>query len=247
LDTIQYRQRTSNTNVYDDTFQGIHCYCQTKYNFDIQEQEMYQCYFCEDWFHDTCIGNMRNQDFEDFVCEQCLKNNDWLQIYSRDGVFCRADLFKDDCLLQCKPVEYKEFEPEVIDVESQVESITTGTANLLGLLLMYNWKDYICKCENCLKMYDEKAVSFVLVKDENVEPELDHKVDTFEEGIKELGRMDRIKALEGIRHFGKLKDGLTEYLKGFAGWFYLSLDSGKVVTEADILDYFQSLKRKRED
>jgi hypothetical protein len=33
---------------------------------------MYQCVLCEDWFHDTCIGNVPPADeWDDYICREC--------------------------------------------------------------------------------------------------------------------------------------------------------------------------------
>lgn len=34
---------------------------------------MYQCVLCEDWFHETCIGNVPSTDeWDDYICRECI-------------------------------------------------------------------------------------------------------------------------------------------------------------------------------
>lgn len=45
---------------------------------------MFQCLVCEDWFHEKCIGERRvpdQDDFDAFVCQDCVGKNVWLGRY----------------------------------------------------------------------------------------------------------------------------------------------------------------------
>ncbi|RKP01079.1 hypothetical protein CXG81DRAFT_19073 [Caulochytrium protostelioides] len=41
-------------NRYDHTFDGFFCTCRSTFG-DNETRRMYQCGFCEDWFHDACL------------------------------------------------------------------------------------------------------------------------------------------------------------------------------------------------
>jgi E3 ubiquitin-protein ligase UBR7 len=48
---------------------------------------MFQCLVCEDWFHEKCIGEGRVPDqdeFDGFVCRDCVGKNEWLGRYVAD-------------------------------------------------------------------------------------------------------------------------------------------------------------------
>ena len=48
---------------------------------------MFQCLLCEDWFHEKCIGEGRVPDqdeFDGFVCRDCVGKNDWFGRYVGD-------------------------------------------------------------------------------------------------------------------------------------------------------------------
>ena len=48
---------------------------------------MFQCLVCEDWFHEKCIGEGRvpdQDDFDGFVCRDCVGTHEWLGRYVSD-------------------------------------------------------------------------------------------------------------------------------------------------------------------
>ena len=61
----------------------------------------------------------------------------------------------------------------------------------------------------------------------------------YEEGMKALGSMDRVKQVEAIQGYNAMKESLKAYLKTFA-------DEGKVVTQEDIQEFFKKLQKKRQ-
>lgn len=53
----------------------------------------------------------------------------------------------------------------------------------------------------------------------------------FDVGMEHLMRMDRVKAIESARAYNRLSEQIREFLQGFK-------DSGEVVTEKDIKQFF---------
>ncbi|KAJ3240469.1 hypothetical protein HDU81_003610 [Chytriomyces hyalinus] len=74
-------------NTYDDTFQGIFCYCKELYDYEkeaVANSVMLQCCLCEDWFHDRCIKNCLSEgDFDEFMCKNCVSAHPFLKCYDR--------------------------------------------------------------------------------------------------------------------------------------------------------------------
>ncbi|KAJ1924147.1 hypothetical protein IWQ60_005405 [Tieghemiomyces parasiticus] len=61
-------------NRYGHNFVGKYCRCDRPYNPDSEEQTMYQCAVCADWFHSACIGEMPDpNEFDDYVCTGCVE------------------------------------------------------------------------------------------------------------------------------------------------------------------------------
>lgn len=59
-------------NVYNQNYKGVYCYCKRPYpdpekggagdnEEDNEEEDMSQCVVCEDWFHDSHMGQVKPQ------------------------------------------------------------------------------------------------------------------------------------------------------------------------------------------
>ncbi|VDM16414.1 unnamed protein product [Hydatigera taeniaeformis] len=74
-------------NKYDHTFDGVFCTCLRPYpDPEIKEnEEMYQCSICEDWFHlqhlNMPFDFQPNDDFEELVCPNCVKRFPFLWLF----------------------------------------------------------------------------------------------------------------------------------------------------------------------
>ena len=60
----------------------------------------------------------------------------------------------------------------------------------------------------------------------------------YEEGMKALSEMDRVKQVEAIQSYNSMKTNLMDYLKTFA-------ESKKVVKQEDIQKFFSQMKEKK--
>ncbi|ORY92209.1 hypothetical protein BCR43DRAFT_497965 [Syncephalastrum racemosum] len=60
-------------NTYNHNFKGLYCRCNQFYDPEKEENEMYQCLVCEDWFHERCIGSIPEgiDDFDTYICREC--------------------------------------------------------------------------------------------------------------------------------------------------------------------------------
>ncbi|KAI7873702.1 uncharacterized protein EV154DRAFT_527785 [Mucor mucedo] len=72
--------QANDKNTYNHNFQGRYCRCDQHYDPEKEEGTMYQCIACEDWFHETCIGDIPDaiDDFECYVCRDCTKKYPFL-------------------------------------------------------------------------------------------------------------------------------------------------------------------------
>lgn len=99
--------------MYNHNFEGRFCTCDKEYDVNAEEGTMFQCLVCEDWFHEKCIGEGRvpdQDDFDGFVCQECVGKNDWLGRYVavKEGFLSTLNTY-----------------PEVkVDVETAEESVT---------------------------------------------------------------------------------------------------------------------------
>ncbi|WFD00539.1 RING-type E3 ubiquitin transferase [Malassezia yamatoensis] len=72
-----------NDNSYSHNFQGHFCCCERGKSYDPQTEEetMYQCLVCEDWYHESCtvLGTsppLNDEMFEHLICDACVQRTD---------------------------------------------------------------------------------------------------------------------------------------------------------------------------
>jgi hypothetical protein len=54
------KDKDNNANAYNHNFEGLYCICNKTFDpSSKQEETMYQCTICEDWFHPSCLINVR--------------------------------------------------------------------------------------------------------------------------------------------------------------------------------------------
>ncbi|GAA5857529.1 hypothetical protein JCM8547_009323 [Rhodosporidiobolus lusitaniae] len=80
-------------NSYGPNFHGQFCFCGKPYDAETESDTMYQCITCEDWMHHACLfgkhvdddedGPLKQDDFDMFVCERCVKAPDVRRIVER--------------------------------------------------------------------------------------------------------------------------------------------------------------------
>ena len=114
-----------------------------------------------------------------------------------------------------------------------------------SLFLMSNWRKKLCKCEECLKLYENENLTFLIDEEDTVhfyESQAKDEGSNFEKGMEALSKVDRVKQVEAIQGYNAMKSNLMEYLKKFA-------ENGKVVRQEDIQEFFQNMQataRKRQ-
>ncbi|CAL5187422.1 unnamed protein product [Lathyrus oleraceus] len=113
------------------------------------------------------------------------------------------------------------------------------------MFLSKNWRDALCKCNNCLEYYQQKRIAFLLDKDDSIveyekmaKQKREQKLQELEGAelsfFNKLGHVEKVEILKGIE---EMKDGLRSFLE--------SADSSKPVTAADVHQFFDDIKNKR--
>lgn len=180
---------------------------------------MIQCYFCEDWFHKSCIGEMpKMEDFDEFVCKDCVAKNPYMMS------------FVDNNLIMSSTVIQSSFSVETVECRRFLESEIPR-----NIFLKENWRSNLCQCNNCNLLYPE----FVKVELPIYEPEKDENIiPSHDAAVNLLDKMERSQVIHGIEAFKKLGDSLKEYLKPFA-------ENGKIVSPEDVKEFFETAKKRR--
>jgi len=127
----------------------------------------------------------------------------------------------------------------------RVATPTVGKSNnddLGALFMVSEWRERLCKCPDCTKMYLAAGLAYLPSKEDTVHHyEEQAKAaggSQYEEGMKALSSMDRVKQVEAIHGYNSMKSNLMEYLKKFA-------ENGKVVREEDIQEFFQQMSANK--
>lgn len=107
------------------------------------------------------------------------------------------------------------------------------------------WRKELCSCDDCLKMYENEDVAFLLDPEDPVylyeERSKARAKEIAENQDKEFMKsMNRVQLIDCIEGYNDLKERLAEYLKKFA-------ENKKIVREEDIKEFFDGMNaRKRQ-
>lgn len=106
-----------------------------------------------------------------------------------------------------------------------------------SLLLPSTFRTALCRCPSCFSFLSRHRV--LLEHEETHQLPLSRSASPtgsiFEEGERALNGMDRVRAIEGVMAYNKLKDRIKAFLEPFA-------KSGKAVGVDDVKGYFEELK-----
>ncbi|GAM18431.1 hypothetical protein SAMD00019534_016060 [Acytostelium subglobosum LB1] len=246
-------------NAYNHNFAGTYCYCKMPYNF---EEDMVQCLFCYDWFHETCIklnSNLETPDLDDmsdFICGDCVNKNQFLVNYPS------IRLLADETTETPKESSTTTTPPTITTTTT---TTTTGddktstckwNKELRGLscdlFCRDGWRDQLCRCEQCIKHYTDQKCLFVLEKpsaedDEQDEEEIkqkreqkkptnpfsnDNPMNVFSTLVPPTQQTAMLQA------YGQMKDRLTAL-------FSAKKQTDQVITKDDIKSIFNELTNKR--
>jgi E3 ubiquitin-protein ligase UBR7 len=103
----------------------------------------------------------------------------------------------------------------------------------MNLFATEGWRDLLCQCDDCTTLYTTENVSFILGEEPIFEDEEDDDAETsiLESGMKKLNEMDRVKMMDGMLAYNKMRDEIRTFLAPFS-------EQGKVVTAEDIQAFF---------
>lgn len=110
------------------------------------------------------------------------------------------------------------------------------------------WREKLCKCTNCLKMYRDKNVEYLIDDEDTVHAyqekgkakSNDSTNQPIDQSILQnaLSGMDRISQIEAILAYNKLKQKLTEFLTTFVA-------NQQIITAKDVDTFFQTMSNEK--
>ncbi|WJX33491.1 RING-type E3 ubiquitin transferase [Trifolium repens] len=228
---------------------------------------MMQCCICEDWFHETHIGDEIPKDdegeplFEDFMCKACSEKLCFLKLYPDEILATRkkAEVSKDKLVLEDKPCESNKPIGETSSSSSaKLDSWTLNQCpkssdmhvscllgvNLLDgihdkpLFLAKNWRDALCKCNNCLEFYNKKQIAFLLDKEDSAVAYEKMAKQKREEKLLQQQEGDSLEILKGVEDaIGQMKVEIRTFRE--------SAEASKPITVDDVYQFFKKLENKR--
>ncbi|KAI7826811.1 hypothetical protein BX661DRAFT_198820 [Kickxella alabastrina] len=240
-------------NAYGHNFWGHYCRCDKYYDAEKEVAAMVQCYVCSD-----C-----ENDFDAYMCREwwpptlrvaapaaaappaapapALAGEDDVSGEengnSSTKVIVPDSAQQDDTKLDDIP-EPAHKRPRQTLCRLRQDKAAIDAQQPSDLFLSDGWKGDICTCLECMRSIETSGLSFLLGKDDIVEPEEDDTrgESLYEAAMAQMARMDRTQAVNAAAAYHTLSSRLKDYLRPFAA-------SGKVVTDADIGAFFAQQQR----
>ncbi|KAI8917830.1 hypothetical protein DFJ77DRAFT_531536 [Powellomyces hirtus] len=223
--------------------------------------------------HDRCIGKVPDDGVDaEYICRDCVAKHLFLTCYRNYPVFDfvhhptpekaipisdpadgTSRVEKKRPRVECEassPSKKVRQEPDApraeIDIEAlcQIESTSplsqSSSDPFPDVFCREGWRLQLCRCDKCMQMYETEGIPFIVKEEEIFEPEEDENADAslHDIGLKQLNVMKRDEAINGVLAYQSMKKDLTAFLQQFA-------DDGRVVTAADIKDYFANKEAER--
>lgn len=156
-------------------FFGRFCFCDQLYDAETEMRDMVKCLVCEDWYHESCLGEaQRPVSFDNLVCSACVAESPVLKRLPPSTVVSAG-------LGVCV---------------SSVQAVGGGARYLNGEL-----KDAICRCAACQTMLSaEPALGFIQNEPIEWQPEPDTDPEpSLESAVRILEKTQgKVKVDEGL-------------------------------------------------
>uniref|UniRef100_A0A915E3N8 UBR-type domain-containing protein n=1 Tax=Ditylenchus dipsaci TaxID=166011 RepID=A0A915E3N8_9BILA len=250
------KDKVNSLNKYGHNFDQLYCVCNKKYpppedDEEILEEDMHQCCICEDWYH---LPHIFDDDIEE---KKLLENLLVSDMEDACDMICKGCATKIP-LLMC----YKSFAISMAvnnEGSAAPESSNIQISALPGVEGQFpkphtiyfegtSWREQLCKCSECLKLYDNLECDF-LYYDEKRKENMALKGETslkLEEDVNMASKVYDIVAKKTNNRDAALQaymavDEMTKYVSDF----FQNADRTKVITKEDVQKCFEGLKAKR--
>lgn len=112
----------------------------------------------------------------------------------------------------------------------------------------FDWRAKLCKCSNCLPIYQKNGVEFLTDEDDTVRAyqergkakAQDISTSSIQETMRAISGMDRVAQIETALAYNKLKQKLTEFLTTFVA-------NQQVITAKDVDTFFQTMSNDKKE
>lgn len=246
-------------NSYNQNFRGVYCTCNRPYPDpeDVIDDEMIQCVVCEDWYHGRHLGSNvpALHDYGEMVCGSCMEKHAFLWQYKKempdqDGVIkvevCNGTMEAGENVNEIKIEDTRSKIMKTVDRGCLLKELKPVVGHG-AVFFSDGWRKCLCRCDSCQKLYETQGLSFLLDEQDTVQAyeeqgkangEGGQPSSRYEQGLKALSSLDRIKQVEAIEEYNNMKIQLKEYLQKFA-------ENKKVVREEDIREFFSGMEARK--
>ncbi|GJQ78799.1 hypothetical protein Trydic_g2641 [Trypoxylus dichotomus] len=252
------KDESNDLNLYNQNFSGVYCTCSRPYPDpdDSVVDEMIQCIICEDWYHTRHLGVDIPSTFAEMICENCVKEHDFLLHYEGLTITrITQDNIEDPLDISCEKKENENNTVEIvpdeestslnqdiieIDTPSECKKPKNRSGKVCTKFMKdIAWRQQLCTCETCTNMYIAQNISFLTDIHDTVQFYEDKgKATALEDEECAINSVDRVPLMEAIAGYNDLKGHLVEYLKKFQ-------ENKKVVREEDIKEFFSSMAARK--
>lgn len=223
---------SSDGNKYNQNFSGTYCICHRPYpdEEDSINDEMIQCIICEDWYHGRHL-NAKIPDsnvYSEMICGSCMKENNFLNDYIGMAVEVVDEASRNESNLNVTSLDESDI---AVDCESSSKKIKlsedacsrpkitlSNESEDKATFWKDEWREKLCKCPVCLKMYGEKNVLYLLDSEDTVHHYEEKgknkpKTSTYETSLAALSNLPRVNQIDAITSYNRMKDKLFEFLQ----------------------------------
>ncbi|KAJ2711415.1 hypothetical protein H4R19_003259 [Coemansia spiralis] len=227
-------------NVYGHNFWGFYCRCDRFYSPSSESAVMVQCYMCNDWYHDACVGAMPpDEAYTDYICRECVARHPVVRYIQSaratrgmvsDGKVTRLDgngntsadpAAEQDVAADEEPAEPAEPARKKVRANGcrlRQDQAAVDAAQPFDLFMADGWQDDVCTCLDCMREITSNKLMFLLKEEAVVEPEEDEgrSESLYDSALKQLRVMDHARAVDAASAYHSMSAKIKEYLRPFA-------------------------------
>lgn len=274
LDSLKASQ--AGRNNYNQNFVGLYCNCRKPYPDpeNKTDDEMIQCVICEDWLHSLHLNAdvPGSNAYDEMICGECMKKNYFLADYKCLAITVVEALDNNDSaalvdsLNDSAPdgeLSHESKKPKLSE-DACVRPKRTSDGRDIATFWKGNWRQSLCKCSACLKLYTDLKVEF-LIDPEDTTHFYEEKgkgnegTSSYMASLEALGTLPRVNQIDAISGYNRMKDKLFEFLQVTEISTYLITDftvrfkfqtfvvNNQIVQEEDIQRFFRNIKNETQN
>lgn len=127
--------------------------------------------------------------------------------------------------------------------ELKHKTLDVDESKLKTLFLCSTWRSLLCKCTQCLTMYDNLGIDFITSLDDMVyhyeQKSTQNKANSNEdEDLAALKRLNHVQQIEYIKGYQEFRTELSGFLETFA-------TNKRVVRPEDVKKFFEEMKARK--